>query len=458
MKKVGFSALELIVALIIIVILLFLGGVHDIGFSEEYRIRSDTTRVYGVLTVNSGKIRSDCTSTFIIENLEKQDSVVYADTAAVALNATLPDTLNPDSLNVARLHAERSDHDTAVFKMAFKEMIHPDSALLSALRISQLIATSVANLPSFTQQGASIDSAIQAIDSTKITDGKLGIGDINGLASQLEGKLPINGTADSSKVSASADTANYADKSGVSDSSEVSSFADSAAVAALSDSSKRIPIATGSVRGSVIIGAGLSVTAGGIISVSGSGGSAYTDSVKKDGVLISGDSMATEEQVLQTVQKYLYVRPPWIADTSLTIGGNDSMDVYFDTENGESVIVVRAKTSAGGVQNLTFQATVENPQEFITLDSLSVTYKTTHAGADSQKLNIYVGMLNRFTGAIAITDSVTGLSGVTYATQRLYIGDSSIGKDDVVIVRFRTWSVNNTKAIRIKRTYLVYGA
>jgi len=507
-------------------------------------------------------IEPDSSNFVTISNLAQVDSSVYADTADYARNAAT-DTVNSDSINVDNLKVNnRADVDTVLFSLAFKVMVDPDSAILSAYRINQLLTAELAGYPTFaeemssidsaitaidstkitdnklgisdinslsgilgekataaeltgyptfTQEMSSIDSAITAIDSTKITDNKLGISDINSLSSVLDSKATtaeLTGYPTFTQEVSSIDSAITAidstkitdNKLGVSDINSLSGTLDSKAAksanetitgtwgfdetisgsidgnaatatkadstdggaqyadrANYADTSGLGPIATNSDRGTVIVGSGLSVTAGGTISVAGAGGSAYADSIVKVGVRVTGDSVAMEAQVKSTVQEYIYIPSiGFVADTTMTIDQNDSMDVFLDTEGAETVIVARAKESAVGGQNLVFQAFVENPQTFLGVDSLSVTYNTTHASADSNKLKIYVGTLNRFTGAVTITDSSAEVSSAAYTSQALYIGDNSVGKDDVIIVRFRTWSINESKMVRLKRMYLVY--
>ena len=476
--------------------------------ASEYWIKGHL-RVDSTLRVDN--IEPDSSNFVTISNLAQVDSSVYADTADYARNAAT-DTVNSDSINVDNLKVNnRADVDTVLFSLAFKAMVDPDSAILSAYRINQLLTAELTGYPTFTQEMSSIDSAITAIDSTKITDNKLGISDINSLSSVLDSKATtaeLTGYPTFTQEVSSIDSAITAidstkitdNKLGVSDINSLSGTLDSKAAksanetitgtwgfdetisgsidgnaatatkadstdggaqyadrANYADTSGLGPIATNSDRGTVIVGSGLSVTAGGTISVAGAGGSAYADSIVKVGVRVTGDSVAMEAQVKSTVQEYIYIPSiGFVADTTMTIDQNDSMDVFLDTEGAETVIVARAKESAVGGQNLVFQAFVENPQTFLGVDSLSVTYNTTHASADSNKLKIYVGTLNRFTGAVTITDSSAEVSSAAYTSQALYIGDNSVGKDDVIIVRFRTWSINESKMVRLKRMYLVY--
>jgi hypothetical protein len=213
----------------------------------------------------------------------------------------------------------------------------------------------------------------------------------------------------------------------------------------------------------VKIGSGLNVTADGTITVAGSGGSAYADSIVKDAVRVSGDSIATEEQLVNSIgdsldarltQANINIPFEYSADTSLTIAASDSMDVFYDVISDEKALVARAKTSATGIQNITFQTIFEIPKTISSVDTLTIWFQSKDASADSNKVNAYAGTQARSTGTITLTDSSVNNVNTTLTAVKLTLSDNGIVGGNLLVVRFRVWSLHADNWVWMKRIYL----
>ncbi len=319
-----------------------------------------------------------------------------------ATEYALRDTLNSSGQTYA---------DTIKANFVFKNMVIADSVFLTSALIKALIKDSLTLSQSITNKfdKSAFADSMAAVDSTYITNDKLGFEDINNLPELLDLKLNSNSLSDS--------------------------------LYAIDSLRTRTGIITGNIYKTSITNKD----------------SAYATKGYIDRLIVGGGMPAAAFGDSLRDHKSLYLMIPYrfSVDTSLTISAKDSVDIFYDIESSEQVIVARAKESANGIQNATVQTFYEINEDITGIDSLNIWVKTSHAAADSNKVNVYAGILNRFTGVITITDSSVNNSGTTYAEKKLYLGDDTINKNDILVLRFRFWSINETKMVKLKRPYLV---
>ena len=143
------------------------------------------------------------------------------------------------------------------------------------------------------------------------------------------------------------------------------------------------------------------------------------------------------------------------ADTARTIGGSDTINVWYDFRGDTAIVAIATDDSAyTRKQNITLVSGWTVPNGVSGVDSVVFHFRTQHATADSNAVRFYLYERSKETMALTLIDSSSNDSSGVAWTKKGFSAGTGLTAGDRLVLMLRAWSKNKQFAY-IREPYVV---